>query len=91
MKWEIIVWSSLTFALICIIIGIILAVISAINVRKKMKTLKGVHQTMQVGSKVMIASGIYGKIVKMGADTVDVEIAKGVVIQASRYAISNIE
>lgn len=35
----------------------------------------------------MFCGGIYGKVVKVGEETVEVEIAKNTVITVSRYAI----
>ena len=48
--------------------------------------------TLSVGSRIMFAGGIYGKVVGFENDeTVNVEIAKGTVITISRYAIQSIE
>ena len=45
-----------------------------------------------VGSKVMFAGGIYGKVVRMGdEEVIGVEIAPKVIIDISRFAIQAIE
>ena len=38
----------------------------------------------------MFAGGIYGKIVKIKDDLIDVEINKSTVVQISRYSIQNV-
>ena len=38
----------------------------------------------------MFCGGVYGKVVKVGNDTVDVEVAKNVVVTVSRYAIQSV-
>ena len=43
-----------------------------------------------VGARIMFAGGIYGKIVKIKNDVIDVEINKSTVIQISRYSIQNV-
>ena len=44
----------------------------------------------KVGARIMFAGGIYGKIVKIKNDVIDVEINKSTVIQISRYSIQNV-
>ena len=46
---------------------------------------------IKVGASIMFAGGIYGKIVKIKDDLIDVEVSKGVVIQISRYSIQTAE
>ena len=57
--------------------------------RKKRKSFSDLHKNMKVGMNVIFSGGIYGKIVKINEDMVDVEISKGVVIKVSRYIIQN--
>lgn len=74
------------------VIALILAIVSAGNLRKKREDLGEVHTNLSVGSRIMFAGGIYGKVVGFGNDeTVNVEVAKGTVITISRYAIQAIE
>ena len=39
----------------------------------------------------MFSGGIYGKIVGIKDDLIDVEVSKGVVLQISRYSIQSAE
>ena len=74
-NWEVILWTCVTLAVIMGVIGLILYAISA----------------MKVGSRIMFAGGIYGKIVSMeDEDTLRVEVAQKIVITISRYAVQSI-
>lgn len=91
-NWEVVIWTCVTLAVIMGVIALILAIISARNLRKKREDLGEVHTTLSVGSRIMFAGGIYGKVVGFENDeTVNVEVAKGTVITISRYAIQSIE
>ena len=91
-NWEVVIWTCVTLAVIMSVIALILAIVSARNLRKKREDLGEVHTTLSVGSRIMFAGGIYGKVVGFENDeTVNVEVAKGTVITISRYAIQSIE
>lgn len=91
-NWEVVIWTCVTLAVIMGVIALILAIVSARNLRKKREDLGEVHTTLSVGSRIMFAGGIYGKVVSFENDeTVNVEVAKGTVITISRYAIQSIE
>lgn len=86
-NWVVIGWTCITLAVIMGVIGLILSFISARNMRKRREVLGELHTGLKVGSRVMFAGGIYGKVVGIEEETVNVEVAKGTVIQISRYAI----
>ena len=83
-NWEVIIWTCITLAVLMSIIGLILYAISAKNVRSKRTELK-------VGSRIMFAGGVYGKVVSIDdEDTLRVEVAPKVVITISRYAVQSL-
>lgn len=90
-NWEVVLWTCITIVVIMGVIGMILAFISAKNMRKRRAEMSEVHTGLKVGSKVMFAGGIYGRVVGIEDETVNVEIAKSTVIRISRYAIQSIE
>ena len=55
-----------------------------------MAEYKKMLDSLNVGDRVL-AAGIYGKIKKIGDTTIDVEIAKGVVVEVSKNAVVNVE
>ena len=87
---EVLLWTCVTMAVIAGISAMILAFISAKKVRKRRKELGEVHTELRIGSQVVFAGGIYGRVVAIEADTVNIEVAKGTVIKVSRYAIQSL-
>lgn len=74
-NWEVIIWTCITLAVLMSIIGLILYAISAKNVRSKRKELGEVHTELKVGSRIMFAGGVYGKVVSIDdEDTLRVEV-----------------
>lgn len=91
-NWEVILWTCITIAVLMGIFGMILSIISAVNMKKRRKEIGDIHTTLAIGSKVMFAGGIYGKVVRLGEDEViGVEIAPKTIIDISRFAIQAIE
>ena len=91
-NWEVVLWTCITLAVLMGIISLILTIISSVNMRKRRKVMSDIHTTLAVGSRVMFAGGIYGKVVRMGEDEVSgVEVAPKTIIDISRYAIQAIE
>ena len=92
MNREVIIWTCVTVGVLIGIFGIILTAISAVNMKKRREQMAEMHTTLTIGSKVMFAGGIYGKVVRMGEDEViGVEIAPKTIIDISRFAVQAIE
>lgn len=90
-NWEVILWTCITIAVLMGIFGMILSVISAVNMKKRRKEIGEIHTTLAVGSKVMFAGGIYGKVVRMDeGEIIGVEIAPKTIIDISRFAVQGI-
>ena len=92
-NWEVILWTCVTIAVLMGIFGMILSIISAVNMKKRRKQIGDIHTTLKVGSKVMFAGGIYGKVVRMNGDdeVIGVEIAPKTIIDISRFSIQGID
>ena len=58
--------------------------------KKNRENMRQLQQDIKVGARIMFAGGIYGKIVKIKGDVIDVEINKSTVVQISRYSIQNV-
>jgi len=54
---------------------------------RKQKELKTYREALQKGDKVVTTGGIYGKLTGISDNTIDMEIASGVVIKVDKYAI----
>ena len=92
-NWEVILWTCVTVGVLVGVFGIILTAISAVNMKKRRQQMADMHTTLAVGSKVMFAGGIYGKVVRMNGDdeVIGVEIAPRTIIDISRFAVQGIE
>ena len=72
---------------------IVFAIIYFLMIRpnkKRMAEYKKMLDSLQVGNRVM-AAGIYGVIKKVNERTIEVEIAKGVVVEVSKNAVASVE
>ncbi|MDO4878587.1 MAG: preprotein translocase subunit YajC [Neisseria sp.] len=57
--------------------------------QKRVKAHQDMVAALQVGDKVVLSSGIVGKITKAGDKFFTVEIARNVEVQVERYAVAN--
>lgn len=90
-NWEVILWTCVTLVAIMGTIALILIFISGKNMRKKRAEMKDIHSKLRVGSLVMFAGGVYGRVVSLDKETARIEVARDTVIKVSRYAIQSIE
>lgn len=88
--WEVILWTCVTIAVLAGIISLVFTFIAARNLRKRRESVGKVHTELCIGSRIIFGGGIYGRVVAIEADTVNVEIAKSTVIKISRYAIQSL-
>lgn len=89
-NWEVIVWTCITLAAIMGIFALILSFISAKNMRARRENMQEIHTGLAIGSQVMFAGGLYGRVVGIEENTLNVEIAKSTVIKIDRYAVQSI-
>lgn len=52
--------------------------------------MRNLQEGIKVGARILFAGGIFGKIVRIKNDVIDVEISKNTVIQISRYSIQDV-
>ncbi|MGL5540307.1 MAG: preprotein translocase subunit YajC [Erysipelotrichaceae bacterium] len=89
--WETIFYASITFGVLLSIMLMIYYVYSARLVKKRRMEFVALHESMKVGKYCLFAGGIRGRLVRVGEEYCDVEVAKDQVLTVSRYAISSIE
>lgn len=58
--------------------------------KKRMAEYQKMLDSLKVGNRVM-AAGIYGTIKKINEKTIEVEVAKGVVIEVNKNAVAAVE
>lgn len=74
----------------CLIVFAIIYVFMVRPNKRRMAEYQKMLDSIQVGDRIM-AAGIYGKVKKIGEKTIEMEIAKGVVIEVSKNAIASVE
>ena len=90
MNWNVVMLSCVTVIVMLGIFAIILSVISARNMKNNRQSMQELQNKIQIGARILFGGGIYGKIVKIKEDVIDVELSKGLVIQISRYGIQDV-
>ena len=82
--------SSMVMLIYCIaVIAIIYLFIVRPN-KRRMAEYKKMLDGMKVGNRVL-AAGIYGTIKKVNENSIDVEIAKGVVVEINKNAVAMVD
>ena len=90
MNWDVILWTCVTVGVLIGLCGIVLGIISSRNMKRNREAMQELQNNIKVGAKIMFAGGIYGNIVKIKNDVIDVEVSKSSVISISRYSIQNV-
>lgn len=81
--------TTMTLIYCVLLIGILYFFILRPN-KKRMAEYQKMLDSIKVGNRVM-AAGIYGTVKKINEKTLDVEIAKGVVIEVHKNAVACVE
>jgi len=79
-----------TMVIYCLFVVAILYFFMIRPSKKRMAEYQKMLDSIKVGSRVL-AAGIYGTVKKVNEKTIDVEIAKGVVVEMNKNAVANVE
>lgn len=74
----------------CVVIMAILYLFMIRPNKKRMAEYQKMLDSIKVGNRVL-AAGIYGTVKKVNEKTINMEIAKGVVIEVNKNAVAGIE
>ena len=55
--------------------------------RNQQKKLAQTQSSVQIGSEVMLGSGFYGRVVEIGDETLQLELAPGTAVRVARQAV----
>lgn len=58
--------------------------------RKRQQDAQRLQRSLDVGEQVMLTSGIYGRVRGMGDESLELEIATGVVVTVNRHAVARV-
>ena len=81
-------WGGLL--LYCLIVFAIIYFFMVRPNKQRMAEYQKMIDSIKVGDRIM-AAGIYGTVKKIGDKTLEMEIAKGVVIEVSKNAVASVE
>jgi len=82
--------SALGMVVYCLVIVGILYFFMIRPNKKRMAEYQKMLDSIKVGNRIL-AAGIYGVVKKVNEKTIEMEIAKGVVIEVSKNAVAAIE
>ena len=80
-------WAMILY---CVLIMAILYFFMIRPNKKRMAEYQKMLDSIKVGNRVL-AAGIYGTVKKVNEKTIEMEIAKGVVVEVNKNAIANVE
>ncbi len=80
----------LYMAMYCAVVFAIIYIFMVRPNKRRMAEYQKMLDSMQVGNRVM-AAGILGTIKKINEQTIEVEIAKGVVVEVNKNAVASVE
>ena len=82
--------SSWGVILYCVVVILIIYFLIVRPGKRRMAEYQKMINSLNIGDKVL-AAGIFGVIKKIKETTIDVEIAKGVVVEVSKNAIAGVD
>lgn len=77
MSLESILFSCAALLILLAAMGIVYAIYSAVRAGRQKDYFAEIHKELAVGQRVAFAGGLYGKLVRVGKETCDVEIKSG--------------
>ncbi len=80
-------WSMIIY---CLFIVAILYFFMIRPNKKRMAEYQKMIDSIKIGNRVLVA-GMYGTVKKVNEKTIEVEIAKGVVVEMNKNAVANVE
>lgn len=88
--WENILFTSIALIIIIILIIAVVYIVNIKNLKKQKEHFKEIHQNLQVGTKVEVLNGFYGKVAAINEETIDLKVKSGSIIEVSRFAVTKI-
>lgn len=88
--WQSILTSSIALIVLILLIFIVYTITNSRGMKKRKEHFAHLHNSLKEGQKIMFGNGIYGTIVDVREDIVDVKVKSGTVMEISRYSISEI-
>lgn len=81
-------WASILPLVILVVAFLVLVIRPARANRRQFQQLQS---TLAPGQQVMLASGIFGEIVTIGDETIELRIAPETIVTVNRHAVSRVD
>lgn len=79
-----------TLLVYCLVVFAVIYFLMVRPNKKRMAEYQKMIDSIKVGNRIM-AAGIYGTVKKVGETKIEMEIAKGVVIEVNKNAVASVE
>lgn len=76
-----------SLSLLILALPVVVLVWLMLTQRRRQKAVNEAQAALSAGDEVMVAAGIYGRVVQLDGDVVQLEIAPGVVVRVNRRAV----
>jgi preprotein translocase subunit YajC len=83
--------SVVSLALPLVVVFVIFYVIVILPARRNQKKLQGMIDNLKVGDKIVSSGGIYGTIVGLKEDRIQLRVAENVKIEVARSAVTALQ
>lgn len=83
-------YSSISLVFLIAAAAVIFFLVSLSRMKRQKEHFKRIHLSLKEGSRIVFLGGIYGTVVKVAGDMLDVKIKSGAVMTVSRYAVSEL-
>lgn len=87
---ESILASSIVFIAFLLLCTAIYYILSYKSVQKSKKYYEDLHLNLKVGKRIEFCGGIYGRIIAIDGDILEVSISEGINMEISRYVVTKI-
>lgn len=72
-------------------LAFVLLIVLPARARNRMQQqTRNMQESLTIGTEVMMTSGLYGRVAALQEDTVDIEVAPGVVMRFARAAVGTV-
>lgn len=88
--WQNVLASSIVMIVFILLIAALYGLLNMRKINTQKEYLKQMHQELKAGKRVVISNSLYGTLIRVGGETVDIKTKSGAVIEVSRYAITAI-
>ena len=80
-----------TLVIYCAVIFAVIYFLMILPNKRRMKEYQKMLASLKVGSRILFGGGIYGLVKKITDKNLEVEIAKGVIVEVPKQAVANVE